>query len=47
MVKSGLDNILLITLLECSINILELDLSKNEKLNLLFDSKSQDLILEN
>ena len=48
MVDTGLeDNILLIKLLECSSNILELNLSKNKKLNLLFDSKSQDLVLEN
>ena len=48
MVDTGLeDNILLIKLLECSTNILKLDLSKNKKLNLLFDSKSQDLVLEN
>ena len=47
MVETGLeDNIILIKLLECSTNILELDLSKNTKLNLLFDSKSQDLVVE-
>ena len=44
MVNTGLDNILLIKLLECSTNILELDLSENIKLNLLFESKSQDLV---
>jgi len=48
MVETGLeDNIILIKLLECSTNILELDLSKNTKLNLLFDSKSEDLVLKN
>lgn len=44
MADTGLDNNLLIELLECSANILELDLSKNKKINLLFDSNLPDLI---
>ena len=47
MVDTGIDNNLLITLLSCSSNILELDLNNNKKINLLFDSNSTDLILEN
>ena len=44
MANTGIDNNLLIELLECSSNILELDLSKNQKINLLFDSSLPDLI---
>ena len=47
MADTGLDNKILITLLECSSNILELNLSKNKKINLLFDSHWTDLILDN